>query len=109
MSEDLYVSPAIVKKWIAENLDLTSIEHNLKSERFSDDVIVAYVKEYRKQKLGQKQGYGFIVISIGAVLGFVSCVLTLTNPFPELFHAILYGLTSIAVLLIMAGLYLIFE
>ncbi len=109
MTDKQYVSPSIVQKWIAENLDFNSIEKNLKSQGFSDEVIAAYVKEYKKRKTGQKQSKGFILISSGAILGFVSCVLTLTNPVPELFHTILYGLTSVAVLLIILGLYLIFE
>ncbi len=109
MTEKQYVSPAIVQKWIAENLDFSSIEKNLKSQGFNDEAIAAYLNEYKKRKAGQKQSMGFIVLSIGATLGFVSCILTLTNPIPELFHVILYGLTSVAVLLIILGLYLVFE
>ncbi|MBK6399866.1 MAG: hypothetical protein IPF75_16835 [Bacteroidetes bacterium] len=56
-----------------------------------------------------RQKRGFTFAATGAVLGFVSCVLSQTNPVPELYHIILYGLTSIAILLIFAGLYFIFE
>jgi hypothetical protein len=45
----------------------------------------------------------------GAFLGFLSCVLTLINPVPELYNLILYGLTSIAIIIIVLGLYLVFE
>ncbi|MFZ7113883.1 MAG: hypothetical protein ACO1G9_00795 [Bacteroidota bacterium] len=55
----------------------------------------------------QKRGFSFT--ATGAVLGFISCVLSLTNPVPELYYIILYGLTSIAILLIFVGLYFIFE
>lgn len=90
-------------------MDAESIEQKLKSEGFGDETIAAYLNEFVKQKIRQKQSNGFIVTGTGAVLGFISCVLTLTNPVPELFHVILYGLTSVALLLIMLGLYLIFE
>ena len=39
----------------------------------------------------------------------ISCVLSLTNPVPELYYAILYGFTSAAILVIFIGLYFIFE
>jgi len=57
----------------------------------------------------KRQAIGFILLVVGAIIGFVSCVLTLTNIFPGLFYWILYGLTSVALLLILAGLYLVFE
>ncbi len=109
MTENHFVSSSVVRKWILENLDAESIEQKLKSEGFGDETIAAYLNEFVKQKIRQKQSNGFIVTGTGAVLGFISCVLTLTNPVPELFHVILYGLTSVALLLIMLGLYLIFE
>ncbi len=56
-----------------------------------------------------RQRRGFTLAGAGAVLGFISCVLTIINPIPELYYIILYGLTSIAILLIFAGLYFIFE
>ena len=52
---------------------------------------------------------GFICLGIGAMTGFISCVLTLTNPVPELYNVILYGLTSVAVTIIFIGLYFVFE
>jgi hypothetical protein len=55
----------------------------------------------------QKRGFAFA--GGGAVLGFISCVLSLTNPVPELYDVILYGLTSVAIILIFIGLYFIFE
>lgn len=109
MTINQFVSSSVVRKWILENLDALSIEQMLRSEGFGDEHIDAYIKEYKRQKTRQKQTNGFIVTAIGAVLGFISCVLTLTNPIPEFFNLILYGLTSVAILLIMLGLYLIFE
>lgn len=56
-----------------------------------------------------RQTKGFICLAAGAFLGFISCVITLINPIPELYNLVLYGLTSIAVIIIFIGLYLVFE
>ena len=51
----------------------------------------------------------FICISIGAFIGFLSCVLAITNPLPNLFNFFLYGLTMLAICIILPGFYLLFE
>ncbi len=63
----------------------------------------------QRLKRAKQQNLGFILAGIGAVLGFISCVLTLWNPITSIYDLVLYGLTSIAILVIFAGLYLIFE
>jgi len=59
--------------------------------------------------VARRQAKGFICMGIGAILGFISCVMTLVNPIPALYDIILYGLTSIAIIIIFIGLYLVFE
>lgn len=71
--------------------------------------IAHHPEELKRAKNAKKQFTGFICLGTGAFLGFISCVLTLTNPIPELFNIILYGLTSVAILIICAGLYFVFE
>ena len=51
----------------------------------------------------------FVFLAVGAVMGFISCLLTIINPVPSLYGVILYGLTSVAIILIMMGLYYLFE
>lgn len=63
----------------------------------------------QKLKRARQQNLGFILSGIGAVLGFISCVLTMWNPVPSLYDLILYGMTSLAIIVIFAGLYLVFE
>ncbi len=109
MSEKPFVSSSVVQKWIAEKLDKERVEQQLKAQGFGEEVIEAYLSEFSKQKILKKQEAGFIVTGVGAFLGFLSCVLTLTNPIPELFNIILYGLTSLSMIVIFLGLYLIFE
>jgi hypothetical protein len=48
-------------------------------------------------------------MALGAFLGFLSCVLTLANPIPELHNLILFGFTSVGILIIMVGMYFVFE
>ena len=57
----------------------------------------------------KKQFNGFFCMGLGALLGFISCVLSLTNPIPELYNVILFGLTSVAILIIVLGMYFLFE
>jgi len=52
---------------------------------------------------------GFLFAGLGAVIGFISCLLSIINPVPELYNVILFGLTSVAILLICLGLYFLFE
>ncbi len=52
---------------------------------------------------------GFLLVGVGAVLGFVSCVLTLTDISPALNNLFLFGLTPAAAVILLIGCYLIFE
>jgi hypothetical protein len=63
----------------------------------------------KKMRYARRRWNGFLCMALGGFLGFVSCVLSLTNPFPELYYVILYGLTSIAILIVFWGFYLVFE
>lgn len=76
---------------------------------FDKEVIDAHLEERKRIIHSKRQSTGFILLAVGAAAGFISCVLTLTNPFPDLFHWILYGLTSAAVIVICIGLYFVFE
>ncbi len=57
----------------------------------------------------KKQNIGFLLLGIGAFVGFLSCVLTMLDFAPELRGFMLYGLTSLALVLIFIGLYFVFE
>ncbi|MBL0105512.1 MAG: hypothetical protein IPP51_18050 [Bacteroidetes bacterium] len=65
-------------------------------------------KSLRRQKYAKRSTKDSSSLSSGAVMGFISCVLSMTNPFPSLLF-ILYGFTSASVLVICYGLYLVFE
>lgn len=100
---------ATIQQWVASKLEPQSAAAELLSKGFDETTIAAYLKEYRRVRNAKKQFNGFVCMAVGAILGFVSCVLTLTNLFPELYNVILFGLTSVAILVICLGMYFLFE
>jgi hypothetical protein len=109
MSYTASVSPALLQQWLAENHDTDTIREKLSVLGFNDEAITTHIKEYKKIRHAKRLVTGFICMGAGAFLGFVSCVLTIINPIPELYNWILYGLTSIAITIIFVGLYFVFE
>ena len=103
------VSRAILQQWIADKLDVQKIRENLQALGWDEDTVNAYLKEFKKVKYAKKQSRRFICLATGAFPGFVSCVLALTNPVPDLYNWFLYGLTSVAITIICIGLYSVFE
>lgn len=109
MSYTASFDTATIQQWVASKLEPQSAAAELLSKGFDETTIAAYLKEYRRIRNAKKQFNGFVCIAVGAVLGFISCVLTLANPFPELYNVILFGLTSVAILIICLGMYFLFE
>ena len=100
---------ALISQWILEKLHPSKAEEQIQAHGFEPMVAEAYIKEFKKIRAKRRQKQGFIWTSIGAFLGFVSCVLSLTNPFPELYDVFLYGMISLCLVFICVGLYYIFE
>lgn len=109
MSATATIDQATMQQWLREKLDMPAVESKLQAMGLDAESIKEHVKEYRKCCLAQRQFTGFVFMAVGAVMGFISCVLTIINPIPSLYHVILYGLTSLAIILIMIGLYYLFE
>ena len=86
-----------------------AIEAELSAKGMDTEAISAHVEAYRKFKIARKQFVGFFCMGFGAFLGFLSCVLSLVNAVPELYNLILFGLTSVAILIIVIGMYFLFE
>ena len=109
-----YVATAAIdaetlQQWNAARLEPQTVEEELRSKGLDADAISRHLKEYRKIRNAKKQFTGFVCMAVGAFLGFISCVLTIANPFPELYNLILFGLTSLAILVICLGMYFVFE
>lgn len=109
MTHTANLDAATIQQWLAAKLEPQSAAAELLSKGFDEPTIALYLKEYRRLKNAKKQVNGFICMAAGALLGFISCVLTLANPIPELYNVILFGLTSVAILLICLGMYFLFE
>ncbi len=100
---------ALIRSWIDAKLDTAAVEAQLKLMNFSDESITTYLNKFKKEKYAGRRVNGFICTGLGALLGFISCLLSIINPVPELYNLILFGLTSVAILLICLGLYFLFE
>jgi hypothetical protein len=103
------VDNALLRQWHMSRLEPKAVEMELASRGFDRETITEYLEAYRKFKIEKKQFVGFFCMGLGAFLGFISCVLSLTNPIPELYNVILFGLTSVAILIIVVGMYFLFE
>lgn len=73
------IDGAVIQQWISARLEPSAVEKEL------------------------------VAKGLGAFTGFISCVLSIINPVPELYNVFLFGLTSVAVLIVFAGLYFLFE
>ncbi|MFM9945884.1 MAG: hypothetical protein ACKVQB_11715 [Bacteroidia bacterium] len=109
MPQSQEINSSLIQQWFLEQLNVQEVEEKLKSLGHNKDSITVYLKEFNRLKYAKRQSMGFGLAGIGALLGFISCVLTMVNPVPELINFFLYGLTSIAVLIFFAGFYFIFE
>ncbi|HEU5168085.1 MAG TPA: hypothetical protein VFU29_21220 [Chitinophagaceae bacterium] len=109
MQIDSTVDQAEIQQWISNKLSIQKIEELLQSKRLDPEIISLYLKEYNKQRYAIRRSKGFVFASIGAILGFIGCMLAILNPLPELYYIGLFGFTSLAAILICTGLYFLFE
>lgn len=100
--------PAILQ-WLRDNLNSEEVKGKLNQIGLDNETQIALYKEFQKLRNEKRLQQGILFIIIGAVIGFISCVLTITNPFPGLYNIILFGLTSMAIIVAFVGIYLIFE
>jgi hypothetical protein len=71
--------------------------------------ILETIDLFKKKYSEERQIAGFIIFAIGGLLGFVGCVFTMLDFYPNLREFFLYGLTSVAVIMVFISLYLILE
>lgn len=109
MSQIQTINTANIQQWMQTYASPEALEKDLISQGIDEETRTAYIKAFKKQLIAKRQFKGFVLMGIGAFLGFISCLLTLTKAVPVLYDAILYGLTLIAVVIIFVGLYFVFE
>ncbi|MFM2286332.1 MAG: hypothetical protein RLZZ543_1829 [Bacteroidota bacterium] len=109
MESTTTISPSIIQQWVINNFDVEKVRTELSALGLESDAIELHLGEFKKLVHARRLNTGFMLAGLGAFVGFISCVLAITNPAPELYYWILYGLTSIAVCIICWGLYYILE
>lgn len=109
MSYAVAVDNSLIQQWLNSGLKYAEVEQELSLKGYESETIQAYLKAFKCAQCSKRQMQGFIWMGLGAFLGFLSCLLTVLNPFPALHSAILYGVTSVGVAMIFWGFYLVFE
>ena len=98
-----------VEQWIVEKLDIQQVKEKLIALGCDEENLSTQLREFKKAKYGKAQTKGFVLLGVGALLGFISCVLALVNPVPELYYWFLYGITSVAIVILFIGLFFLVE
>ncbi len=88
-------------------------EEEIRKELFNKNYPVVKIDEiislYHKKQLDARFTKGFVLMGTGAFIGFLSCLFAILDFAPAWRYFYLYGLTSISVIIAMAGCYLVFE
>jgi hypothetical protein len=109
MADAAVIDKTVIQQWVQSGAAPGAVEAELRAKGYAEQNIEAWVKEFQKQRNSKKQFKAFLWIVIGAMLGFISLVLGLTNPVPGMFNFFMFGLTSLAIFVVFYGLYLLFE
>lgn len=86
-----------------------AVEQELLKMGITPGHIAGYQEAIKRIRNEKRRSTGFVCMAAGAFLGFLSCVLTITHALPHMFDFIFYGLTTIAVCIVVLGLYYVFE
>ncbi|MEN9684556.1 MAG: hypothetical protein RLZZ28_342 [Bacteroidota bacterium] len=99
----------MIREWLNNKPDFQKIRKELADQGLDEETITGYIQTFNKIKRDKTRFTGFLILGLGAFLGFISCMLSVTNPIPALYYWILYGLTSLAIVIIFVGLYIVLE
>ncbi len=109
MTHPNVISIETIQQWVEKKWQLNAIEEELKSKGFDADMIKLTINEFKRLRYAKRRFTAFILMGIGAIVGFISCILTVINALPHMFDFFLYGFTILAAILVFIGLYLLFE
>ena len=84
MPDDPMIKASTIEQWINEKLDAGQLQNKLTALGWEEETIAIHIKEFKKVKYAKRRQQGFIYMAAGAFFGFISCVLALINPIPEL-------------------------
>jgi len=98
------------KEWLDKGLGTEQIMLELKKRGFDERHIPEMMAQIKKLQNARKTSGGLILILIGAVICLLSCVLTMTSSYSHTnFAVILYGFTTLGILIVFGGLMKIFN
>ncbi len=109
MTETIAIDESICQRVLSLKPSADSIEQELHKLGIHPEQIGEYVKAIKRMRDAKRRSVGFVCMAAGAFLGFLSCVLTITHALPDMFNFVFYGLTSVAVCIVVLGLYYVFE
>lgn len=95
--------------WQFQGYSEEQISMLLQERGLSEGLISEIQMLYRKKLREDRSTKGFYMMVLGAVLGFISCVLTLTGVLPEYREFIMVGMTTLAICIAVWGCYYVFE
>ncbi len=100
----------LAKGWLDNGLSNEQIIDELHKHGVDERHIPDMLAEIKKLRNARKTSNGLILILIGAVTCLLSCVLTMTSSYSHTaFEIVLYGFTTIGILVVVWGLMKIFN
>lgn len=109
MSYIVSIDEATIQQWVASKLEPKVVEAELIAMGMDEVAIASNLQTFKRLRNAKRQVNGFICMGLGAFIGFISCILSVLNPIPALYNDILFGLTSVAILIVFLGMYFLFE
>jgi hypothetical protein len=109
MSNETSINTSLIEEWVANKINIEEVNKKLISLGLTETNINEHVNEFKRLRYAKRRFNAFIFLAVGAFIGFLSCVLTVTDVLPHMFDVFLYGLTTTAAILVFRGLYLLFE
>lgn len=103
------LTPEHIRLLFKKGLSEQEVIGELMSTGAEEHHIRDVIRSFKKQLHAVQQRNGFMLAGVGSFVCFISCIFTMVDVFPAMTGFLLYGLTSLGVLIILAGLIMIFE
>lgn len=95
-------------EWLDKGYDNQQISDELMKLGIEEGHVPEMLKEIVKLRNSRKTASGLVFILIGAVICLISCIVTLTSDTHNITF-VLYGLTSLGIIIVFGGLMKIFS
>jgi len=109
MPAAITIDERICQQLLAADITPEAVKATLESKGIDPENIGSYLEAIRRMRSAKRRSAGFVYIGLGAFLGFLSCVLTISHALPNMFEFVFYGLTMLAVCMVVYGMYCVFE